>query len=138
MTTQTANIVAAIAARLTGAGLSVRMSTVQPYSFEDFPVIVVDVGGEHPSPVLGGTGGLIYWDLDVSFYIAAVGATPKIAPEATRQAAHVALYSDRTFGGLAVDIVAGVVNRRIDNDNPGLGIAQCTYTVKYRIGESTL
>lgn len=138
MATQTESIVAAVVTRLTNASLTVRTSTEQTYSFEDFPLIVVDVGGEHPEGVIGGVGGFIYWNLDLTLYIAALGVTPKLAPETTRQAAHVALYSDRTFGGLAVDIMAGVVNRRIDNDNPAAGIAECNYTIKYRIGEGTL
>lgn len=136
--TRTTDILNAIVTRLTNASISARTNTAAEFSFEDMPIVVVDIQGEHPVPVIGGAGGLIYWDLAVCFYVAAMGATPKLAPETTRQAMHVALYSDRTFGGLAIDIVAGVVNRRIDNDNPAAGITECHYTVKYRIGESTL
>ena len=139
MSTRTTDIVNAIITRL--AALNARAGTEQPWDFEatdTTPVVVVDVESEYPEGVVGGAGGLIYWNLGVSLYIAANGAIPKLAPETTRQTAHVALYSDRTFGGLAIDIVAGVVKRGIDQDNPACGITICSYTVQYRIGESTL
>lgn len=138
MATQTETIVGAIASILTTAGLTVRTSTDNNWSFEDMPVVVVDVGAERPEPVIGGAGGLIYWNLDVTLIIAAEGASPKLAPETTRKSAHEALYADRTLGGYAVDITAGHVGRQIDQDNPAAGIALCDYQVKYRIGEATL
>lgn len=138
MSTRTEQIAAAITAALTTAGLTVRTSTEQNYSFEDFPVVVVDIGAERPEGVFGGAGGLIYWNLDVTLVIANEGATPKLAPETQRQTAHAALYADRTLGGLAVDIMAGQVRRQIDDENPAAGIAQCEYQVKYRIGEATV
>lgn len=138
MATQTESIVAAVASALTTAGLTVRTTTGAPHSFENFPVVVVDVGNESPEGVFGGNGGLIYWNLELTLAIAALGATPKLAPETTRKTAHTALYADRTLGGLAVDILAGQVSRAIDNDNPAAGVTQCRYTIKYRIGEGTL
>lgn len=138
MATKTESIVSAITSALTTAGLTVRTSTGAPWSFETMPVVVVDVGAERPEGVIGGAGGLIYWNLDIVLLIAAEGATPKLAPETTRQTAHAALYADRTLGGIAVDILAGMVTRQFDDENPAAGIAQCEYTVKYRIGESTV
>lgn len=138
MATQTESIVAAVVSALTTAGLTVRTSTGATWSFETMPVVVVDVGAERPEGVFGGAGGLVYWNLDLMLVIAAEGATPKLAPETTRQTAHAALYADRTLGGLAIDIMAGQVTRQIDSDNPAAGIAQCEYLVKYRVAEATV
>ncbi len=138
MTTRTEDLAAAIVTRLSTAGLTVRTTTDETYSFETMPVVVVDVGGESPEGVVGGAGGYIYWNLNVRLIIAALGVTPKLAPEATRKTVHTALYADRTFGGLAIDILAGTVSRSIDSEDPAAGVTQCTYTVKYRIGEDTL
>ena len=95
--TKTEQITAAIADRLTAAGLAVRTDTDGVYSFEDMPAIVVDVGNESPQPAL--STGFIYWDLQVSLWIIAMSGTPKLAPEPTRLAAHAALYADRSLGG---------------------------------------
>ena len=138
MSTQTELIAAAIVSKLTTAGLTVRTSSDRPWSYEDMPAVLVDVGAERPQPVVGGTGGYIYWDLDVTLWIVAMGDSPKLAPEATRQTAHAALYADRTLGGKAVDITASQVSRQIDNDNPAQGITQATYHIIYRIGEATV
>lgn len=137
MATKTADIVAAIVTKLTTAGLTARTSTDENWSFETMPVVVVDVGAERPEGVVG-LGGYVYWNLDIKLVIADEGATPKLAPETTRQTAHAALYADRTLGGLAIDIRAGQVQRQIDDENPAAGIAQCEYTVLYRVGEATL
>lgn len=137
MTTQTEAITNAIITRLTNAGITTRATTGQPYSYEDAGILV-DVSSEAPSGVWGGAGGYVYWDLDVILWVSASGANPKLAPETLRQTAHVALYTDRTFGGLAMDIRAGGVRRQIDSDNPAKGLTQATYTIQYRVGESTL
>lgn len=130
MTTATQNIIAAIAAALTGAGITVREDTDALYSFEDKPCVVVDCGDEAPAPVVG--MGYVYWDLNVSLLIGADGPAPKLAPEPTRQAAHAAIYADRTLGGMAIDISIGPVTRSIDPENPAAGITQVVYSVKYR------
>jgi hypothetical protein len=133
--TKTEQIITAMKAVLaaTGAnvaGLSVRDDTDAPYSFEDYPVIVLDAGDEHPDPV--SSIGFTYWNLAVQVIIAADGPEPKMAPEPAREAAHAALYADRTLGGVVIDLSAGPIHRSIDNDNPALGITQATYNLKYR------
>jgi hypothetical protein len=134
--TKTEQIMAAITAKLTAAGLKVRTDTEVLYSFEDLPVIVLDAGSETPRPVVG--QGFVYWDLSVSLFIGADGASPKLAPEATRQAAHTALYADRSLGGVVIDLSASTVNRLIDPDNPSLGITEAVYLIQYSQLESTL
>lgn len=129
MTTKTQAILAAIAAVLTGAGLTVREDTDSLFSFENKPCIVVDAGDEFCHPVVGS---MVYWDLTVTLMIGADGPVPKLAPEPTRAAAHAALYVDRTLGGLVIDISIGQVNRAIDVENPAAGITQASYLVKYR------
>lgn len=139
MSTRTTDIVNAIVTCLTNAGLAARASTGEPWSFEatdSTAAIVVDVGGESPEGRLTAVG-FVYWNLAIELHISANGAIPKLAPEATRQAAHVALYADRTFGGLAIDIVADFVKRGIDSANTAAGRTSAGYTVMYRIGEST-
>jgi hypothetical protein len=128
--TKTESIVAAIAAKLTAAGLTVREDTESLYSFEDHPCIVVDCGDESPTTVFN--GGFVYWDLTVMLQIGADGPVPKLAPEPTRTAAHAALYADRTLGGLAIDLTVGPIQRGIDVENIACGITQVTYLVKYR------
>lgn len=135
MTTATQNIIAAIAAALTGAGITVREDTDAVYSFEDKPCIVIDCGDEAPAPVIG--MGYVYWDLNISLLIGADGPVPKLAPELTRQAAHAAIYADRTLGGTAVDISIGSITRNIDPENPAAGITQVIYQVKYRTMEGS-
>lgn len=135
MTTKTQDIIAAIAGKLTGAGLTVREDTDALYSFETKPCIVLDCGDEFPDPVIG--MGFVYWNLAVTLLIGADGPVPKLAPEPTRQAAHVALYADRTLGGNVVDIGVGQINRSIDPENPAAGIIAVTYQVKYRVLEGT-
>lgn len=134
--TKTEQIVAAISAALVGAGLTVRLDTEALYSFEDLPAIVVDVGTESPRQVFG--QGFVYWDLTVSLFIGATGASPKLAPEATRLSAHVALYSDRTLGGNVIDITAQAVNRQIDAENPAMGITEAVYFIQYRALEAVV
>lgn len=130
MTTKTEAILAAIAAVLTAAGVTVRDDTEALYSFESKPCIVLDCGDEYPDPVFG--QGFVYYNLTVSLLIGADGAVPKLAPEPTRAAAHAALYADRTLGGKVVDITVGQVTRGIDPENPAGGITQVSYLVKYR------
>jgi hypothetical protein len=134
--TKTAQIAAAIAAALTAAGLVVREDTDALYSFENLPVIVVDIGSEAPRGVFG--QGYIYWDLSVSLFIGAAGAAPKVAAEPTRLAAHAALYADRTLGGLVVDMAASTINRQIDAENPAMGITEVIYLIQYRQLEGQL
>jgi hypothetical protein len=134
--TKTLQIFTAISTILINAGLTVRTDTEALYSFENFPVVVPVLGAESPSSRAGGL--MIYWDLSISLFIGAEGTSPTVAPEATRLAAHTALYADRTLGGLVIDIVAGTVNRQIDADNPAAGIAEATYQILYRQLESQL
>lgn len=134
--TKTESIIAAIAAKLTAAGITIREDTGALYSFEDKPVIVIDCGDEYPEAVFG--VGFVYWNLTVTLMIGADGAAPKLAPETTRAAAHAALYADRTLGGIVIDLVAAQVTRSIDEDNPALGITQAIYQLKYRSLEGVL
>jgi hypothetical protein len=76
--------------------------------------------------------------LTVALLIGAEGESPTLAPEATRAAAHAALYADRTLGGLVIDLTASTVNRQIDVDNPALGIAEASYHIQYRQIEGQL
>lgn len=143
MATQTESIAAAIVALLTAAPQTpaagrVRTDTADPYSFEDTPAIVVDIGGETPDTQNVVSGGYIYWTLDVSLKVIAKGASPKLAPEATRQAAHQKLMADRTLGGLCIDVTQGPVSRSNDPDNPAAGIADCGYSILYRVQENTV
>lgn len=128
--TATTTIIAAIAAVLTGAGLTVRDDTEALYSFEDKPCIVIDCGDEYPDPVFG--VGFVYWNLAVTLFIGADGAVPKLAPEPYRAAAHAAMYADRTLGGAVIDLSVGQITRSIDAENPAAGITQVTYNLKYR------
>lgn len=134
--TATANIIAAITAKLIAAGLTVREDTDALYSFEDKPCIVIDCGDEFPDPVFG--QGFVYWNLAVTLVIGADGPVPKLAPESTRATAHAALYAERTLGGVVVDLVAGQVTRSIDAQNPAAGITQAVYQLKYRSLEGTV
>lgn len=133
--TATIRIIGAIAAALTGAGLTVREDTDALYSFEDKPCVVIDCGDEYPGPSFG--GGVIDWNLTVTLCIGADGAVPKLAPEPTRAAAHSALYADRTLGGAVLDLVIGQITRSIDAENPAAGITQVVYQLKYRSLEGT-
>jgi hypothetical protein len=135
--TKTEQIAAAVMAALSGAGLRVRSDTLALYAFEDFPVVVLVLGHEAPSSVIGG-GLMVTWTLQLSLFIGAEGAAPTLAPEPTRAAAHAALYADRTLGGLVIDTVAGGVNRQIDADNPAAGITEAAYTITYRQLEDAL
>lgn len=128
--TKTEQIATAISTALTSAGLNVRIDTEALYSFEDLPVIVVDLGSETPRPVFN--AGFVYWDLSVSLFIGAMGAAPKVAAETIRGIAHAALYADRQLGALIVDIVASTVNRSIDAENPAMGITEAVYLIQYR------
>lgn len=134
--TKTEQIAAAISAALTAAGVNVRLDTEALYSFEDLPAVVVDIGSESPRPVFN--GGFVYWDLSISLLIGAMGASPKVAAEATRLMAHTALYADRQLGGLAVDLVASTVNRQIDAENPAMGVTEAVYLIQYRQLESQI
>lgn len=58
--TKTEQILAAIAAALTGAGLAVREDTEELYSFEGARILL-DCGDEYPDPVVG--MGFVYWNL---------------------------------------------------------------------------
>ena len=136
MSTQTELIIAKISAVLTAAAIANRTDTANPYSFEDAPAVIVDCGNESPDAVL--STGFVYWNLAVSLWIIGTGATPKLAPEITRKAAHTALYADSTLGGLAIDISASAVNRQVDQDNPAAGITEAQYTIKFRAMEGTL
>lgn len=133
--TKTEQIIAAMQAALTGAGLAVRDDTAEPYGFEDMPCIVLDCGDEYPDPVVG--MGFVYWNLSVLLLIVADGPVPKMAPEPTRAAAHAALYADRTLAGAVIDLAVGPVSRGIDEENPACGITQVTYNLKYRTMEGT-
>jgi hypothetical protein len=129
--TKTQQIVDAIVAKLKAAGLTVRTDTGAEESFEDAPVIVVLAGDDSPRAGTFG-GAYVNWDLAVTLAIAAEGQSPLLAPEATRAAAHVALYGDRTLGGLAIDLTVGGVLRSIDEQNPALGVAHVSYNILYR------
>ena len=133
--TATARIIAAIAAALTGAGLTVREDTESLYSFEDKPCVVIDCGDEYPGASFG--GGVIDWNLTITLLIGADGPVPKLAPEPTRAAAHAAMYADRTLGGAVLDLVVGQITRSIDAENPAAGITQVVYTLKYRALEGS-
>ena len=136
MATKTEQIIAKVGALLTAAGIKNRTDTSNPYSFEDAPAIIVDCGNEVPEPVL--STGFVYWNLTISLWIIGQGATPKLAPETTRNTAHGALYADRTLGGLVIDIAVGQIIRQIDHVNPAAGITEAQYTIKYRAMEGTL
>jgi hypothetical protein len=133
--TKTEQIIAAMTAALTGAGLAVREDTESLFSFEDHPCILLDCGDEYPDPVVG--MGFVYWNLEVLVLIGADGPVPKMAPEPTRAAAHTALYADRTLAGAVLDIAVGPISRSIDDENPACGITQVTYKLKYRTMEDT-
>lgn len=132
--TKTEQIIAAMQAALTAAGLTVREDTESLYSFEDKPCIVLDCGDEYPAA--SGIG-VADWNLEVRVLIGADGPVPKMAPEPTRAAAHAALYADRTLAGAVIDLVVGPISRGIDEENPACGITQVTYNLKYRTMEGT-
>ncbi|WP_371767487.1 hypothetical protein [Massilia sp.] len=134
--TKTEQIIAAMQAALTAAGLTVRDDTAALYSFEDKPCIVLDCGDEYPDA--GAGYGIADWNLTVLVMIGADGPVPKMAPEPTRAAAHVALYADRTLGGKVIDLTVGPISRGIDEENPACGITQVTYNLKYRTMEGTV
>lgn len=134
--TKTEQVIAAMQAALTGAGLTVRDDTDTLYSFEDKPCIVLDCGDEYPDAAAG--YGIADWNLTVVLLIGADGPVPKLAPEPTRAAAHSALYADRTLGGKVIDLSVGPISRGIDEENPACGITQVTYNLKYRTTEGTV
>jgi hypothetical protein len=133
--TKTEQIVAAMQAAITAAGLAVRDDTEALFSFEDGPCIVLDCGDEYPDPVVG--MGFVYWNLSVQMLVGADGAVPKLAPESARATAHAALYADRTLGGVVIDLAIGPVSRGIDEENPARGITRVIYNLKYRTMEGT-
>lgn len=133
--TKTEQIIGAMTAALSGAGLVVRDDTAALFGFENHPCILLDCGDEYPDPVVG--MGFVYWNLEVLMLIGADGPVPKMAPEPTRAAAHAALYADRTLGGAVIDIAVGSISRSIDDENPACGITQVTYKLKYRTMEGT-
>lgn len=135
--TQTEIITAQVAAILGAAGLTVREDTDSLYSFENKPCIVLDVGDELADNVFG--QGYIYWNLNVDLLIGADGVNPKLAPEATRKAAHQALYADRQLGlsDFVVDLNVKQIQRAIDVENPAGGITRVAYQIKYRVEEGT-
>ena len=134
--TKTEQIIAAMQAALMAAGLTVRDDTASLYSFEDKPCIVLDCGDEYPDMAAG--YGIADWNLTVALLIGADGPVPKLAPEATRAAAHTALYADRTLAGKVIDLTVGAISRGIDEENPACGITQVTYNLKYRTTEGTV
>lgn len=86
------------------------------------------------------TGGYSHTDrqLSVDFQITARGDQPTDQADATVEALHNRLMSDRTLGGLAIDIQAGDNDFEWDDADRDYCVVHQRYRVHYRTSETNL
>lgn len=105
-------------------------SRVEAFSRDEAPALVIEAG--QAVPTIYATCKL-NWEMDVLVSSYARGPVPDTAADAVLTAAHALLMADRTVGGLAIDLVPGVVTTDLERAD----LASCWLTAVYRVSYRT-
>jgi hypothetical protein len=128
------SILAAIATTLVGTtGVSTRIyrSRVEAFARNEAPAIVIEPGTDSASEELV-SNCKIDWRLPVLIAVYTRGAIPDQLADPIIISLHSKLMTDRTLGGLAMDIFPGTVDPQMEKaDQPALWTV-LTYNVRYR------
>ena len=133
-------ILAAIATTLAGTtGVSTRIyrSRVEAFARNEAPALVIEPGTDNAAEEVVSTC-KIDWRLTVLVAVYTRGAIPDQLADPIIKDLHSKLLTDRTLGGLVMDIWPVSVDPQMEKaDQPALW-SVCTYTVRYRTGVTDL
>ena len=118
-----------------GVNARVYRSRQQALNRDEAPALVIEPSRDTPTVV---STCKLDWSLDVLVVIYARGVVPDQDADPVAVSMHNELMSDRTLGGLAVDLVPSGVDFRLDDaDMSSLWMIN-TYTVRYRTSITSL
>lgn len=142
MTTKAEQIVLAIEALLKAAPQTPAEDRV--YRNREDPLLrdtspAISLIKRSDTPQLPGATGRTQWLLLLELkVVGSNAAAPDSAVDATLEAIHSKLYTDRSLGGLAVDIVVGGVTYTQDGEIKEVCTAVREYSVTYQTAEESL
>lgn len=138
MASKREQILAHVASTLAGTvGVSTRIyrSRVEAFARNESGAIVIEYGRDNAQTY---STCKLDWTLDVLVAVYFRGAIPDQLADPTIVSLHSKLMTDRTLGGLALDIVPTGVDPQLEKaDQPAAWIV-CTYQVRYRSSASSL
>ena len=118
-----------------GVNARVYRSRQQALNRDEAPALVIEPGRDTPTVV---STCKLDWSLDVLVVIYARGVVPDQDADSVAVSVHNELMSDRTLGGLAVDLVPSGVDFRLDDADMSTLWMINTYTVRYRTSITSL
>ena len=118
-----------------GVNARVYRSRQQALNRDEAPALVIEPGRDTPTVV---STCKLDWSLDVLVAIYARGVVPDQDADPVAVSMHNELMSDRTLGGLAVDLVPSGVDFKLDDADMSTLWMINTYTVRYRTSISSL
>jgi len=118
-----------------GVNARVYRSRQQALNRDEAPALVIEPGRDTPTVV---STCKLDWSLDVLVAIYARGVVPDQDADPVAVSMHNELMSDRTLGGLAVDLVPTGVDFKLDDADMSTLWMINTYTVRYRTSISSL
>jgi len=134
------SILAAVATTLagtTGVGTRIYRSRVDAFGRNEAPALVIEPGTDSAAEEQVSTC-KIDWRLPVLIAVYTRGAIPDQLADPIISSIHSKLMTDRTLGGLVMDIWPGTVDPQIESaDQPALWTV-CTYNVRYRSSVTNL
>ena len=134
MTTKREQILAAIATTLEGTanvGARIYRSRVEAFARNEAPALVIEPGTDSAADEQVSTC-KIDWRLPVLVAVYTRGAIPDQLADPIIASIHSQLMTDRTLGGLVMDIWPGTVDPQMEKaDQPALWTV-LTYNVRYR------
>jgi len=118
-----------------GVNARVYRSRQQALNRDEAPALVIEPGRDTPTVV---STCKLDWSLDVLVVVYARGVVPDQDADPVAVSMHNELMSDRTLGGLAVDLVPTGVDFKLDDADMSTLWMINTYTVRYRTSISSL
>jgi hypothetical protein len=134
MTLKRESILAAIATAMagtTGVGARIYRSRVEAFARTEAPALLIepttDTAREEPVSTCK-----IDWRLNVTIAVYTRGQIPEQLAGPIVEDVHSRLMTDRTLGGLAMDIWPGAVDHQKDQADAAAGWTVLSYSVRYR------
>jgi hypothetical protein len=122
-------------ANTSGVNGRIYRSRQQALNRDEAPALVIEPGRDTPSVV---STCKLDWSFDVLVAIYVQGVVPDQDADPVAVSMHNELMSDRTLGGLAVDLVPSGVDFKLDDADMSTLWMINTYTVRYRTSISSL
>ena len=125
-------ILAAVFTKLdTISGVNCYRSRADALSRRQAPAIILEPGGINPARPAASTSKLD-WAMEITIAIHTRGAIPDQLAASYYHQVHGLLLSDRSLGGLALDVLPGPVDFQREQADQTAGWQVCQFTINFR------